>query len=135
VVVSGLWVLAHSQPALRLRTSVPELLPRLREHGIQHLRNKLLFGLGQLLDGGDLLLQPRSWPAFAASTIGDCLPHQFIERQRQQLREPSFAVDERLLSDAKSIGQPPLREAVCLAGVGDTFAEFPEKPFIRGVHG
>lgn len=60
----------------------------MRQHGIQHLRNKLLFGLGQLLHRVNLLVQPRDWPALGAFLCGGHrMAHQFIQRHREQARQ------------------------------------------------
>jgi len=132
VVVSGPRVLLTLTARASLTADFSWGSSCLRKHGVEHLRNKLLLGLGQLLDGCDLLLQPGHGFAFPAAEM-DRLTHQFVKRQREQPcergqhgrrqpRPPDLVVGQRLLRDAEGFGQLLLRESVSLACFGDTLA-------------
>nr|CCA83609.1 hypothetical protein BDB_mp70062 [blood disease bacterium R229] len=145
VVVSGPRVLVTLTARASFAVDFSWVSSCLRKHGIEHLRNKLLFSLGQLLDGCDLLLQPGHGFVFSAVEM-DRLTHQLVKRQREQpcergqhgCRQPrtsDLVVGQRLLRDVQGFGQLLLRESVSLACFSDALAQFFKERFILGTHG
>ncbi|WP_177497895.1 hypothetical protein [Pseudomonas sp. Hp2] len=76
---------ARSDAGLVVFAVVPLTLLRLSQHGIKHLRDGALLGLGQAADLFELLLQLRRRPALARAALGG-LPDQFLDADAERGR-------------------------------------------------